>query len=128
MLATRGGKPARKETQASARAGSERAGPQQEAASAARAEQIDRFTAPLLGVLASLGLRREQLAVVAGAAMAKQLKPLPLVGLAILAGFLVGRLWKGLGALASNDLLATVLGLVGVSQAAKADAREDQLA
>lgn len=97
-------------------------------AEAERGEEIDRFTAPLLGVLASLGLRREQLAVFAGAAMAKRLKPLPLVGLAILAGFLVGRLWKGVDALASNDLVATLLGLLGVSQDGRSGRAEDQAA
>ena len=96
-------------------------------ADAARDEQVDRFTAPLLRVLANLGLRREHLAVVAGAALAKRLKPLPLVGLAILAGFLVGRLWSGWDALASNDLVATVLGLLGLSPA-EADEPEDQIA
>lgn len=58
------------------------------------AAQIDQFTAPILDILKRFGLRREQLAVFAGATMAKRLGPLPLVGCAIVVGFLVGRLWK----------------------------------
>ena len=56
--------------------------------------QIDQFIKPILDVLERFGLRREQLAVFAGATMAKRLGPVPLVGCAIVVGFLVGRLWK----------------------------------
>ncbi|WP_158810811.1 phage holin family protein [Beijerinckia sp. L45] len=56
--------------------------------------QIDQFTKPILDILQRFGLRREQLAVFAGATMAKRLGPVPLVGCAIVVGFLVGRLWK----------------------------------
>jgi hypothetical protein len=56
--------------------------------------QIDQFTAPILELLQRFGLRREQLAVFAGANLAKRLGPLPLVGCAIVAGFLAGRMWK----------------------------------
>jgi hypothetical protein len=70
-------------------------------------DEIDAFTAPLLDALSRFGLRREQLAVLAGASLAKQLGPLPLVGLAILAGFLVGRLWHGLF---SQEAIASLLG------------------
>ena len=56
--------------------------------------QIDQFIKPILDVLQRFGLKREQLAVFAGATMAKRLGPLPLVGCAIVVGFLVGRLWK----------------------------------
>jgi hypothetical protein len=56
--------------------------------------QIDQFTKPILDLLQRFGLRREQLAVFAGATMAKRLGPVPLVGCAIIVGFLVGRLWK----------------------------------
>ncbi len=56
--------------------------------------QIDQFTKPILDILQRFGLKREQLAVFAGATMAKRLGPLPLVGCAIVVGFLVGRLWK----------------------------------
>ena len=88
----------------------------QSAAAAQRGAQVDRFIAPLLNTLRSLGLRREQLAVVAGAAVAKQLRPVPLVGLAIVAGFLFGRLWKGWAALLSTDLVATLLSLFAATR------------
>ncbi len=68
--------------------------------------QIDSFAAPLLAILERLGLRKEQLAVLAGTSVAKQIGPVPLVGLAIVAGFLVGRMWRGLF---SSDLIATLL-------------------
>ena len=86
------------------------------AAADQRGAQIDRFIAPLLNTLRGLGLRREQLAVLAGASVAKQLRPVPLVGLAILAGFLFGRLWKGWAALLSTDLVATLLGLFAAAR------------
>ena len=75
-------------------------------------ETVDQFTAPILAMLASLGLRREQIAVLAGASLAKRLGPVPLVGIAIVAGFLVGRMWQGWDALVSNDLVDSVLDLV----------------
>ncbi len=84
------------------------------AAHSSRGAQIDHFTAPLLNILQNLGLRREQLAVLAGASVAKQLRPIPLVGLAIVAGFLFGRIWKGWGSLMSTDLVTTFLGLVNM--------------
>ena len=71
--------------------------------------QIDQFTAPLMDLLARFGFRREQLAVLAGASMAKQLGPLPLVGLAIVGGFLIGRMWKTWRSLLSLDLITSVL-------------------
>lgn len=72
------------------------AAPAEEAAAAHSAmnDQIDQFTAPILALLQRFGLRQEQLAVFAGASLAKRLGPLPLVGCAIVAGFVVGRLWK----------------------------------
>ena len=81
----------------------------------ARNEQIDQFTAPLMAMLAQFGLRREQLAVLAGSSIAKQLGPLPLVGLAIVAGFLIGRMFKGWKSLLSLDALSTIFasGLFG---------------
>ncbi len=82
------------------------------AATAAKDEKVDQFTAPLLAMLASLGLRREQIAVLAGASLAKRLGPVPLVGIAIVAGFLVGRLWQGWDSLVSSDLVDSVLDLV----------------
>lgn len=80
-----------------------------------RREQIDRFTEPLLRILSSLGLRREQIAVLAGASIAKQLKPLPLLGAAIVAGFVIGRMYKGWRGLLSLESLAAILstGLFG---------------
>ena len=87
---------------------------EQEAESAVHAtsESVDEFTAPILTILRSLGLRREQLAVLAGASLAKQLNPLPLVGIAIVAGFLIGRMWQGWDALLSSDLMASVLNVI----------------
>ena len=71
--------------------------------------QIDRFTAPLMALLAQLGFRREQFAVLAGASIAKRLGPLPLVGLAIVGGFLIGRMWKTWRSVLSLDLIASLL-------------------
>jgi hypothetical protein len=71
--------------------------------------QVDEFAAPLLDILQNLGLRREQLAVLAGTSVAKQIGPIPLVGLAIVAGFLIGRMGGGLKGLLSSDLLSTLL-------------------
>ena len=102
-LALRGGaRPAQADTEE----------PAPQAASAAKDEKVDQFTAPILAMLASLGLRREQIAVLAGASLAKRLGPVPLVGIAIVAGFLVGRLWQGWGSLVSSDLVERVLDLV----------------
>ena len=77
-----------------------------------KSETIDQFTAPVLALLQSLGLRREQLAVLAGSSLAKQLGPVPLVGVAIVAGFLVGRMWRGWDALLSSDLVESLLDIV----------------
>lgn len=71
--------------------------------------QVDAFAAPLLKVLQSLGLRREQLAVLAGTSFAKQLGPIPLVGLAIVAGFLIGRMMGTLRTLLGGDLIANLM-------------------
>ena len=89
-----------------------------------RSTKIDQFIAPLLNVLQNLGLRREQLAVLAGASVAKQLRPVPLVGLAIIAGFLLGRVWKGWGAFLSTDLIATILGFIRTTGARMQEAPE----
>lgn len=86
-LALREPKPARPAPQAAATEASAPRNPELGA-------QIDQFTAPILAILQRFGLRREQLAVFAGATMAKRLGPVPLVGCAIVVGFLVGRLWK----------------------------------
>jgi hypothetical protein len=71
--------------------------------------QIDAFAAPLLRTLHNLGLRREQLAVLAGTSVAKQMGPLPLVGLAIVGGFLIGRMWGGLRSLVSTDVIGMLV-------------------
>ena len=63
------------------------------------------------------------MAVLAGTSVAKQIGPIPLVGLAIVAGFLIGRMWRGL---ISADLIATVLALFGASQEAKDDANPQE--
>lgn len=105
-------------------------------ARAARGEQIDDFTAPVLAWLQKLGLRREQAAVLAGASIAKQLGPLPLVGLAIVAGFLIGRMAGGWRNLVPRGLLDDLLasGLFGDAGAASdadlddGDADESDLA
>lgn len=70
--------------------------------------QIDKLIAPLLALLAQLGFRREQFAVLAGASIAKRLGPLPLVGLAVVGGFLVGRMWKTWRSVLSIDLIANL--------------------
>ena len=77
--------------------------------------QIDQFTKPILDILQRFGLKREQLAVFAGATMAKRLGPVPLVGCAIVVGFLVGRLWKSWrhlleGGLALSPFFAEMFG------------------
>ncbi len=71
--------------------------------------QVDAFAAPLLNILQSLGLRREQLAVLAGTSFAKQLGPIPLVGLAIVAGFLIGRMAGTLRTFLGADLIANLM-------------------
>lgn len=86
-----------------------------EAAARGRGEQIDAFAAPLIDLLAGLGLKREQLAVLAGSSLAKQLGPLPLVGLALLGGFLVGRMWKSWRGLLSTDAVASLLRMFGMA-------------
>ena len=90
--------------------------------------QIDQFAAPLLALLEQFGLRRERFAVMAGASVAKQLGPLPLVGLAIVAGFLIGRMWKSWRTLLHSDVIASLLssGLFGFgSDRSKDEPREE---
>ncbi len=118
-LAMRGDRSAQGRVKAGARAEEESQGDEAAAGGTTRNAQIDRFIAPILGMLQNLGLRREQLAVLAGASMAKQLRPLPLVGVAIVAGFLVGRVWKGRDVLLSTELVTTLLGMLGLSQSAR---------
>ena len=94
----------------------------------ARQTQIDQFIAPLLDMLMRLGLRREQLAVLAGASLAKQLRPVPLVGLAIIAGFVAGRMWKGWDALLSLEAVAALLSMFGLSNRMMDEAEPEDLA
>ena len=96
------------------------------ATASSRKEQVDAFAAPLMSALAGLGLRREQLAVLAGSSLAKQLGPLPLVGLAIVGGFLVGRMWKGWRGLMSMDALTSLLAAVGLFGAGNGPDAGDQ--
>ena len=97
-----------------------RAAPAGEASDARRDEarafdaQIDQFSAPLLRMLQNLGLKRELVAVLAGTSVAKRLGPLPLVGLAIVAGFLVGRMWKDWRGLFTSDAVMGLLGALGL--------------
>ncbi len=108
ILALRDPKPAATVRQAaSADAAAQQASARQ--AKAGLNAQIDQFTAPLLDLLAKIGFRREQFAVLAGASIAKQLGPLPLVGLAIVGGFLLGRMGKSWRSLLSLDLIASLL-------------------
>jgi Putative Actinobacterial Holin-X, holin superfamily III len=55
---------------------------------------IDEAVAPVLDILRDAGLERERLALAAGMEIAKQLHPFSLVALAIVAGFILGRILK----------------------------------
>lgn len=92
-----------------------------------RSEAVDAFAAPLMAMLARLGLRREQIAVLAGSSLAKQLGPLPLVGLALVGGFLIGRMWKSWRSVLSTDAIASLFGLFGAS-APEPDEETDEAA
>lgn len=91
-------------------------------------EQVDAFTAPLLRVLQSLGLRREQFAVLAGASVAKQIGPLPLVGLAILAGFIIGRMGSQIREFVTIDALAALFKSFGGGREPQDPHEEDKAA
>jgi hypothetical protein len=54
-------------------------------------QQIEGIVAPMLGVLHDAGLERERAALLAGAAIAKELKPVACVAFAVITGFVVGR-------------------------------------
>ena len=85
--------------------------------------QVDQFSAPLLRMLQQFGLKRELIAVLAGTSVAKRLGPLPLVGLAIVAGFLVGRMWRSWRGLFTTDAVMALIGALGLfSGGADADA------
>ena len=88
--------------------------------------QIDQFSAPLLRTLQQLGLRRELFAALAGTSVAKRLGPLPLVGLAIVAGFLVGRMWKNWRGLLTSEAVMTLVSMLGLFGDRPADAAAPQ--
>ena len=69
----------------------EETAPMQSNAPSEFARQIDDVVAPILGVLRDAGLERERAALLAGAAIAKELKPLTGVAVAIVTGFILGR-------------------------------------
>ena len=100
-----------------------------EAARDERSAQIDDATAPLMAFLARFGLRREQLAVLAGASVAKRIGPLPLVALAIVGGFLLGRMWKGWRALPEilTGLMGSGLFGFGLDDEPKAEQQDDAI-
>jgi hypothetical protein len=58
---------------------------------------VDELAVPVASILHEAGLRREEAALLAGAQILKQLKPLPLVGLVIVLGFLFGRMFQKKG-------------------------------
>ncbi|MGH6848489.1 MAG: hypothetical protein ACREC0_13950 [Methylocella sp.] len=58
------------------------------------ASNIDEAVAPVLDILHDAGLERERLALAAGTEIAKQLHPFSLAALAIVAGFILGRILK----------------------------------
>jgi hypothetical protein len=58
------------------------------------ASNIDEAVAPVLEILRDAGLDRERLALAAGTEIAKQLHPFSLAALAVVAGFIVGRILK----------------------------------
>ena len=49
--------------------------------------------------------------------MAKRLGPLPLVGLAIVGGFLVGRMWRNWRGLFTSDAVMALVGALGLFEA-----------
>ncbi len=57
-----------------------------------RAEVISEAVAPYVEILRALGWKQEEMALLAGAELAKTLPPLTLVGFAIICGFLIGRM------------------------------------
>jgi hypothetical protein len=57
-----------------------------------RAAVIAEAVVPYVEILRALGWKREEMALLAGAELAKTLPPLTLVGFAIVCGFLIGRM------------------------------------
>jgi hypothetical protein len=72
-------------------AAGEELAPMQSNAPSEFTRQIDGIVEPILGILHDAGLRREHAALLAGAAIAKELKPLTGVAFAIVTGFILGR-------------------------------------
>jgi uncharacterized membrane protein YqgA involved in biofilm formation len=58
------------------------------------ANNIDETIALILDILHESGMERERLALAAGAEIAKQMRPFSLVVLALVAGFVIGRILK----------------------------------
>ena len=58
------------------------------------ARNIDEAVAPVLDILHDAGYERERLALAAGTEIAKQLHPFSLAALAIVAGYILGRILK----------------------------------
>jgi len=58
------------------------------------AKTIDEAVAPILGILQGAGMERERRALEAGAEIAKQLHPFSLVGVALVAGFVLSRILR----------------------------------
>ena len=88
--------------------------------------QIDQFSAPLLRLLQQFGLKRELIAVLAGTSMAKRLGPLPLVGVAVVAGFLVGRMWRSWRGLLTSEAVMTLVSALGLFRGAASGEAEPQ--
>jgi len=59
-----------------------------------RSVEITDAIQPIIETLRSLGMKREELALLAGAELAKKLPPLTLMGLLLVCGFLIGRMAK----------------------------------
>lgn len=82
------------------------AGGGEDAAHPQTAAAIDMAIAPLLDILERKGLKRERIAVLTGALLAKRAGPLPLTGAAAVTGFAVGRFWKSLLDIAEKSAVA----------------------
>ena len=87
--------------------------------------RIDQFSAPLLRLLRRFGLKRELIAVLAGTSVAKRLGPIPLVGLAIVGGFLIGRMWKTWRGLLTSDAIVSLVSGLGLFGGGASRERED---
>jgi hypothetical protein len=70
------------------------AGPEQAAPAPKPGEEIDQTADPLLDLLQRSGGKPERMALLVAALIAKRAGPLPLVGVSLTVGFVVGRFWK----------------------------------